>query len=99
MPILTSKPRVALPVGGRRGAERADGREAGDPVRLQFEVAARVCGVSMPTSVAADDSLLIPRRPSAAGIRVRYCFSFFHFTTRLKLTPQICSRPAGSAAT
>ena len=47
----------------------------------------RGCGVSRPTSVAPDESLLPARRPSAAGIRVRYWFSFFHFTTRLRLMP------------
>ena len=39
-------------------------------------------GASRPTSVAASDTWIAPRCPSAAGMRVRYEISFFHRLSR-----------------
>ena len=47
-------------------------------------------GVSMPTTVAADAIRLTPPVPSAAGTSDRYDISFFHFTRRRRLMPQVC---------
>ena len=47
-------------------------------------------GVSMPSMVAAEAIRLTPVVPSAAGTSDRYENSFFHFTSRRRLMPQVC---------
>src|SRR6185503_6748893 len=47
-------------------------------------------GTSRPTSVAAEDSLLMPRPPYEAGTPERYDRSFFQRTFRCMLKPQVC---------
>ena len=86
IPSFTSRPASPLPLFV---ALAPDGCSVVRPV-MPYGFSSkfrRACGVSMPTSVAADDSLLMARRPRAPGMRVRYWFSFFHFTTRFRLMP------------
>src|SRR6185503_279623 len=47
-------------------------------------------GTSRPTSVAAEDSLLMPRPPYEAGTPERYDRSFFQGMRRCMLKPQVC---------
>ncbi len=56
-------------------------------------------GVSTPTSVPATAICVIPFVPYEAGTPVRNDTSFFHFTMRLTLMPQVFGPRRGTAAT
>ncbi len=76
--IVVESPAARALVGRRRAAYGFSSRFF-DPA-----------GVSSPTTVAAEAIRLTPPVPSAAGTSERYENSFFHFTSRRRLMPQVC---------